>query len=308
MGKETDQTTRFFFWSDLNGSNFFGTVRYLFGKKLAKIITPGSKLIQWNEGQPYEKCINRALRESKAEVRIYGCQLFLYPPELLNIYFDPNEIKEHLADQILVNGKFYLDHQSLFKVGASLRYAKLFSLGILPSANTKVLTLFSYFPDSNSFILELLKEIPIEENDKWALKFHPSTNVKEFENLLPEPHYITYENLYDLFPHFGLVIGSSSGSLVEAVACGLSVIVAAENGFVDYTYLPEFCKGILWDVAYDVNSFIEAKERLLRQVKSNSKERIKMIQKVRSDFFCEPTEKMIINTFELGESSKSVIN
>ncbi|MCW7472041.1 hypothetical protein CH354_16045 [Leptospira levettii] len=295
-----DSKLVYYFWSDLNGSNFFGTVRYLFGLKLAKIIPPNSKVIQWYEGQPYEKCLNRAFRYSKLEVKIYGTQFFIFPPELLNSFIDSNEFREHLPDIILVNGTHYLDKNTEMRVGPSMRYSRLFKTEILESKSEKILILLSYFHESNIFILKLLQQLGAYSEEIFSIKMHPSTNISEIKEFLPKNYQIVYDNIYDLFSNHGLVLGVSTGAQVEAIACGLPVIVISENGKSSYSYLPDFCKGVLWEDAYDLDSFESAKNKLFNVVRDKQEQRLNMIRRVRNEMFTEPTNERIVEAFELN--------
>ncbi|MDF3820139.1 hypothetical protein P3G55_09525 [Leptospira sp. 96542] len=299
-----DLRLEYFFWFDLNGSNFNGIVRYIFSKKLVKYLNNGMKIIQWYEGQIYEKCLNRAIRESDKFLTIYGCQLFIFPPELLNVYIDKNEFKHHLPDVVLVNGTYFLDKNPLFKVGPALRYSRLYESDSVRIVNQDHLVLLSYFSNNNNFILNLISKISIQQKEiSWAIKAHPSCHFDPSNN-----HHIgslnnfeiTDKNLYELLPKHGFVIGSASGSLVEAIAFGNPVILAAEKNFIEYNYLPDFCKGMLWEVAYDVESFLNAKKKLTVVMEEYRELRMELVQRVKRELFNNPTEAQIINSFELN--------
>ena len=64
---------------------------------------------------------------------------------------------------------------------------------------------------------------------------------------------ITNRNVYDLFPTTALVIGSASGSLAEAIACGVSVLVVGREDELLTNPLVDMGKGKMWDIA--VNTF-----------------------------------------------------
>lgn len=295
---ENNDFLKYYFWIDMNGSNFFGGVRYLFGKKLSKILKPSDKVIQWFENQPYEKSLNRAIRESNLLSTIYGCQLFLFPPEVLNGFVDPNEISVHVPDQILVNGMYYKDKfSSIQKLGPSIRYQNLFKTPIYQNKEKESLVLFSYFKTANKEIIKLLNII--SRNTQVNLKLHPTNSISDYRDIIEFDYNLRSGDIYRLFENTEIVMGAASGTLVDAVACGIPVIVVTQNEQVDYSYLPNFAKGILWDIAYDSSSFQNSKDRLLRRVKNSSKERLEMIHRVRNEMFYEPTEERILEAFEL---------
>jgi hypothetical protein len=257
-------------------------------------------VIQWYEGQPYEKCLNRAFRHSKLELKIYGTQFFIFPPELLNSFIDSNEYREHLPDTILVNGTHYLDKNTEMSVGPSMRYSRLFKTEIVEPKSEKILVLLSYFHESNFLILNLLQQLGSYAEEFFSIKMHPSTNLSEIKDFLPKNYEIAYDNIYDLFSNHGLVLGASTGAQVEAIACGLPVIVISENGKSTYSYLPDFCKGVLWEDSYDLGSFGDAKNNLAKVIRQQPDKRLEMIHRVRNEMFCEPTEERILEAFELN--------
>jgi len=308
IDKKDRQAFDFLIWSDINGTNFFGTMRYFFGINIASQIGDGSKLIQWYEGQPFEKCLNRALREKEASIKIYGTQLFIYPPELLNAYIDVNEFNFHLPDKILVNGDYYKDNNHKLEVGPSIRYSRLFEHEILNISSGKILVLLSYFMESNILILNLLRKIESDPDIEFSIKLHPSTQLDSIIDLFPKKFTLVKENIYDLFSNHYLVLGASTGAQVEAVACGIPVVLVSNGEEIDYSYLPEFCKDILWDIAFDLESFQNAKTKLMKRLENDDQERLEMIQRVRSELFCEPTIEMVTNAFELGDFRSSQNN
>lgn len=300
-----DSRLEFYFWSDLNGSNLIGSIRYIFSKKLVSKLGDDLKLIQWYEGQTYEKCLNRALRESGKQVTIYGCQLFIFPPELLNVYIDKNEIKAHLPNVILVNGSYYLESNPTFEIGPALRYSRLFEKGIQKVNSDEYLVLLSYFENVNEFVIKLIGKI-LNKNQlrKLTIKLHPSSDFTFITKVLNENGLgnvnIVKNNLYDLFEKFGFVIGSSSGSLVEAIAFGIPVIIVSEYNNIEFNYLPEFCRGILWDLAYDEISFFNVKNRLIAVKERSPNLRESAIFRVRNELFSKPSKSHIIKSFDLN--------
>lgn len=287
---------KYYFWKDLNGSNFFGGTRYLFAKKLLERLSDGDKIIQWFENQTYEKSLNRVISESKKKIEVYGCQFFLYPVEIFNAYIDPNEIQKHLPHQILVNGSYYLDsNNKISKIGPSLRYSNLFKTPIYTNSTGNKLVLMSYFESSNKHIIRILNTLQTKET--FTLKFHPSNDIDEYKGKIRFSFKVVTDDLYNLFKSTELVIGAASGTLVEAIACGIPALVITEDGVVDYSYLPEFCKGILWDIVWDEESLRICSGKLNQHVLEDSIERKEMIGRVRDEMFSIPNEEKIVSIF-----------
>ncbi|MCZ8157098.1 MAG: hypothetical protein O9264_13295 [Leptospira sp.] len=287
---------RYYFWLDMNGSNFFGGVRYLFAQKFKSRLNGRDKILQWYENQPYEKTLNRVMRESNMKNEIYGCQLYLYPVENFNAYIDPNEIQKHLPHQILVNGSYYLDsNNKISKIGPSLRYSNLFKTPIYTNSTGNRLVLMSYFESSNKHIIRILNTLQTKET--FTLKFHPSNDIDEYKGKIRLNFEVATDDLYNLFKSTELVIGAASGTLVEAIACGIPALVITEDGVVDYSYLPEFCKGILWDIVWDEESLRICSVKLNQHVLEDSIERKEMIGRVRDEMFSIPNEEKIVSIF-----------
>lgn len=290
---------KYFFWSDMNGSNFYGGVRYLFAQKLLKRLGNKDKVIQWYENQPYDKTLNRVVGESEREVEIYGCQLFFYAAELLNGYIDRNELKSHLPQQVLVNGSFYMEENDLIrKVGPSLRYRKLFQSPIYRNLNKDSLVLFSFFEMSNRAIIQVMNSL--NGSTFVNLKLHPSCLIEDYQSRIDFPFKLRNEDIYELFEETEFVIGAASGALVEAIACGIPVLVLADQGIGDYSYLPDFCRGTLWDIVWNKESIDRCYRELKIHVLRNSTDRNEMIRRVREEMFSEPSTEKVLEAFGLN--------
>ena len=58
--------------------------RYLQGKRIASLTYNNIKLISWYENQVIDKNLYKGLRYSQSKVKIFGCQLFIWPDSILN--------------------------------------------------------------------------------------------------------------------------------------------------------------------------------------------------------------------------------
>ena len=66
---------RFALLSEIGQSSLSGAIRYRQGRRLARLVSSGDRLVQWHENQPYDKNLNRGLRSAGARIPIYGAQL-----------------------------------------------------------------------------------------------------------------------------------------------------------------------------------------------------------------------------------------
>ena len=281
----------------LNYGNLSGAVRYLVGRRLVPLLPEKARCLQWFENQTFERCFNRGLREAGTIMPVYGAQLFLWPPEIINIHVDRNEPAAHKPDIILVNGAYYKQENIDVpcKIGPSLRYARLFETCIMaPESNKKTLVMLSQLEPEARFSIELaIRSEPVE---KLMFKPHPTLNQKM---LLPAESAIIEGDLYDAFRETSLVIGSSSGTLVEAAAIGIPVIVANKQNAVNYTEMPDIGRGLLWDYASSVKEVQEAKIRLQNAVLYKKEERLAAIETLRSELFNRPTLDGITDCLDL---------
>ena len=292
---------RFAVANGLDRSSLFGAVRYLMALRLALLLPEKARCIQWYENQTFERCFNRGLREAGTTMPVYGAQLLIWPPEIINFHVDRNETALHKPDIIFVNGPYY-KHENIdvpCKIGPSLRYARLFETSIIaPESDKKTLVVLSQFEAEARFTIELA--VQAEPPESLMFKPHPTLQLTtNHKMLLPAESVIIEGDLYDAFRETGLVIGSSSGTLVEAAAVGIPVIVASKQNTVNYTEIPDIGRGLLWEAVSNVKQLQEAKVRLQNAVLYKKEERLAAIEALRSELFNRPTSVAIVEMLGL---------
>ena len=284
----------------LNCGNLLGAVRYFVGRRLATLLPEEARCLQWFENQTFERCFNRGLREAGGAMPIYGAQLFLWPPELINIHVDINEAPAHKPNIILVNGPYY-KHENIgvqCRIGPSLRYSRLFETFFTTTSSKRTLVVLSQFEAEALFTIELAVQAEMPEN--LMFKPHPTLALTSNQKRhLPAESIIIKGNLYDVLHEAGLVIGSSSGTLVEAAAVGIPVLVANKPNTINYTEIPDIGRGLLWEVVSNVKQVQEAKERLQDAILYKKEERLAAIETLRSELFNRPTLDGITDCLDL---------
>ena len=156
-------------------------LRYFLGKRVSSLKGPEIKCISWYENQARDKTFIRGLRHVPGKVEIFGAQLFLRTPNVLNIIPDESEIPFGvLPDKVLVNGPNYdlgLKYTSE-EVGPSLRYWKLFQVKADPKKGNIILVLLPYWDHVINNILSLIRLID------WpaavVIKFHPTVAKNKY--------------------------------------------------------------------------------------------------------------------------------
>ena len=291
---------RFALLNRLNEGTLEGAVYYFMGRRLAPLLPVKNRCLQWFENQTFERCFNRGLRETGATMPVYGAQLFLWPPEIINIHVDRNETSLHKPDIILVNGPYY-KHENIdvpCKVGPSLRYARLFNTSIEQTGNKKTLVVLSQFSVEARFTIELAVQAEPPEN--LMFKPHPTIQLSSNLKALFPIESVTIEgDICNAFSETSLVIGSSSGVLVEAAVLGLPVIVARKQKGANYTYIPDMGRGLLWEYASSVKEVREAKIKLFDAITNRNDQRMAAIETLRTDLFNRPTPEGVMDVLDL---------
>lgn len=247
-------------WECLGQCYLPGAGRRLAGRRLGELLPAGSSVISWHENQVVDKCFYQGVRGTNPSVALYGAQLFVWPPELLNNHPDRADARHGLCpDVVAVNGSHFLPDcppegagAPRYRVGPALRYRFLHEAPqARPAPGKPLLALLSYHPEETRRVLELLRQaapalaargIPV------AYRFHPATRPAEYASLLPDAPMFETRPLPEALGEAGAVIGSGSGALAEAAALGVGAITV-EGGPGSLNYLPPLGRGSLWESA-----------------------------------------------------------
>jgi hypothetical protein len=286
----------------LDQVSFRNFSRYLQGIKIAKLPYKNIKVISWYENQVINKNLYKGLRTNKQKVKIYGAQLLLYSRNILNIAADETEADFGLLpDKILVNGPSYVPKNTRlnYSVGPSIRYSEIFNGSMDNGKRENILILLPYFKDYARNILKVVNKVRFN-NQKVIVKLHPSLNMQEFAPLLPKNAILTQDDIYNLFKNTKVLISSASGTLVEAISIGIPAISIRDKGMINFSPLPDYGRGIVWEEVNTAEGLEECLHKFEYEL-NNEIPKIKDICSVyKKDFFCEPTEKKIIESFELA--------
>jgi len=131
------------------------------------------------------------------------------------------------------------------------------------------------------------------------IKSHPALPIDEFKHLLPKHARLVNENTYKLFEKTKILIGAASGTLVEAISLGIPVITIKESDDIEYNYLPQNGKGIIWEEVSKAEELKQQIEKFEYSILNNSKEMNNIASNYKRNFFCEPNEKNISKCFDL---------
>ncbi|MFA6136948.1 MAG: hypothetical protein WC667_02560 [Sulfurimonas sp.] len=277
---------------DIKYFSFDSLTRYILGKNLAKIESI-EKIYSWSEFQVIERGFNFAVRKNNDSIKLIACQFYLNYETYFNTYVDDLDYEMLSAPhEVLVNGKYYLlDREKVeYNTGVSLRYKNIFDFkGIKEEKN--ILLLGSYIEKDTKHMLESAKEF-----ENVIFKNHPAVDIKKFEGLLKNVT-VSNENIYKLFEHANVVMGTASGTSAEAVACGVSVIIIASADNLTANPLVEHGQGKIWDIAFESSDVINIYKKLM-EFRMNNKDEIQEISSwYRDNFFIPLTDDNLVKTF-----------
>jgi len=296
-----DRLLRFALWETLDTVILKNYMRYLFGKEVSCLKNSEIKCISWYENQASDKIFFRGLRHVSGKIKVFGAQLYVRTQALLNVQPDESEIHFGVVpDKVLVNGPGYNLGLKVIPegVGPSLRYEKLFGIKADPARGDIILILLSECDHVSRYVLELIKEV--DWSAAVMIKFHPSVEKDKYAAHISSEFSVTDEDLYVLFCRARMVVGRSTGALVEAACLGIPVIDVAGSARLSHDYMPEYGRGVLWDKAIhkeDICRFVRQFEEALRldafALRVTG-------EKMRDKYFCEPTEEQFIRAFDLA--------
>lgn len=280
--------------NDIGNISLESFTRYFIGKNISK--KKISTIYSWSEFQGIERSFNYGVRtENDNSVKIKACQFFINYDTYLNSFVDDIDNQQQVSPhEVLVNGRYNIlkREEVKYNIGVSLRYKKIFTF-VNSNKGEKVLLLGSYI---ESETLNMLESASSFKN--VIFKPHPATDLKKFIKYTDNME-ITNSDIYDLFQVSNIVIGTASGALVEAVACGLPVILIASKNNLTANPLVDYGKGKIWDLAFNVDDVKRLYNTLTSYRKNNQDEIQKIASWYKDNFFIQPSEENIIKAFDL---------
>ena len=243
------------------------------------------KLIQWSENQNFDRSVNLCVRNRLPSIKIYGTQFFVKAKECFNYRYSLKDHSEVVPDVLLMNGPIYEDKLKKIFTGPSLRYQWIYQRSVTKPKNTSILVLLPYWHYKIQKILTFLNTTSVYQS--VFLKFHPSTNVNNYKKLIKKFN-IENRTLDSSLSDYSFVIGTSTGSLLECIACGVPVGVYTKNIETEYNLLPIQYKGKIWD---EFSNEVQLSKLIDFFLTNVSEERFKVIKKisnkVKDDYFCK---------------------
>ena len=110
---------------------------------------------------------------------------------------------------------------------------------------------------------------------------------------------MTDKDLYYLFGRARMVVGQSTGTMVEAASLGIPVIDIVDPEKFSHNFMPEFGREVLWSTATDVEDVYRLVRQFEESIRLDPSQLVDMGEKMRDNYFCEPTEEKIVRAFGL---------
>lgn len=279
---------------DIKYFNFTSLTRYILGENLSKI-TSIKNVYSWCEFQVIERSFNYAIKKNCNHINLIGLQVYINYETFFNTYVDDIDFEmQSSPDKIVVNGKYYMRNLKNIKyeLGPSLRYKNLFNFKVASKENN-ILILGSYIISDTKYLIDSVKKFNF-----IIFKNHPAVNIKRLGDL-PRNIKVSSENLYKLFANSNLVITTASGTAIEAVCCGVSVIILSSQDNLTANPLVKKGKGKIWDIAYSANEIDNIYKKLIDYRNYNQSEILEIANWYKDNFFVEPIEENITKMFDL---------
>ena len=303
--KSRSYLDRLFYYDYINSisnASFLTYVQFLFAKKLKKLIKQKkTKIISWNENQLIHRNFLRGIKNEN--ITVYGCQYFLKYPSCRWMYFRDKDKKYNvIPDKILVCGKEYLPEKSKlnYSIGSPFRYRNVYS-SIKPKENSKLILVLLPYEQIEAFkIIDFLKKSKLSENYVLHFKIHPSFSdrYEEYKKKFLEKWIILKKN-YD-FSDYNVIITKSSGSIIEYIAQGCTLIILTDNEPLE---LNPLTNTIGYEINYDyVNNpheIVSVIKKMINKRKSNFIVYQNNVNTFKLKYFSKITEKSLINDFDI---------
>lgn len=217
-----------------NISTFRALCNYYFIHKFIKKGNTINSLINWNENQPIDKCLVRAISDFTKETKVVGIRSFVSSPQNLNLYISKFEFKNNLSPKTfficsphLKNFYNFVKNDVILK---PFNYNR--GIGLFDQKTKEKKIILSILPIDFELSQSIIKDINYLDsklNDFiFYIKIHPNFKKQSFANL-KNKNYINQDKFSSVFEKSFLIITSNSTSGIEAINNNKFVIFRLKN-------------------------------------------------------------------------------
>jgi len=320
-----------FFLSDIDVSNliledikYFRDISSLIESLLtyrfmARLADSGIKIrlsIDWFEGHALDKAWNLGLKKFHERTKRIGYRAFFksypqylstYPiaverdagvlPDIFAVQGKESikDVKEFLPDlNVITIPSFKAEHVWRNDIGQSLSQKKQILVTLPVSIATSVLIIETLINVHLSFNYNESKLI-------YILKPHPTNTIKDIarrlNKTLPDGFIFTNEKSFpDLLHKSSILITEASSTCLEALACGISVIIIENPHGLTYNPLPKNIPKELYRKTKTLEEVHKAITSFLTESEALRKRKRLLSKKIREGYF-EPVTKEAVDNF-----------
>lgn len=297
-----DKLFNYDYINSISHATFLTYVQLLFARNLAKIIGyKKTKIISWNENQLIHRNFIRGINSKN--ITIYGCQYFLKYPSCRWMYLRDKDKKYNVVpDKILVCGPEYIPEKSQlnYAIGSPFRYRNIFIDININEYSNLLLVLLPYEQKESIKIIDFLKKSKLSKKYKIHLKMHPNfSKKKNFLNKRIFKSWKIVDKVNDI-AKYKLIITKSSGSILEYIAQGCSVIIIDDANPLTLNPLTSTIgKGINYDYANNPQQLSTKIDFIFNSRKKNHKEFLKNTKIIKFKFFSKISQETLKEDFDI---------
>lgn len=270
--------------------------------------------IDWFEGQALDKAWNMGFNNYFPNTKKIGYRPTESFPLYLSSYPIPIEREAHVIPDVMAlqaKGTVFTVKEFLPNLDTILipsfksQYVWEFKENKLSQSKYMVLVTLPISINYSILIINRLikvcNEISIKNNQiKLLVKPHPTQSLIKIKNNLPElPKYITLtkeKSFVKLLSSANLLITEASSTCLEAMACGIPVIMMENEEGLTYDPIPNRVSEKLYRKVRTQDHLIQALKYFIKLTPENIKQQQIECERVREDYF-EPMTQEGINRF-----------
>jgi len=291
-----DRAIHFSLENSLKDYTLVAYIRYLVGVNLAKKLN-NAKLLSYCEYQVVDKSLYKGIKDIDKRFKIYAYQQLRKYEFFMNMKIPEQDIGIGIApDKIIVNGSYYIPEKSTYDYMAlSIRNSEVFNFKRSDPAKD-CLVLLPYSITESKKILEIVSTSGIPKDDLY-FKPHPTLDPKVCRQYCDKENIIDGD-LYQYLPSTKIIITSVSGTALEAVSMGISVIIIADGSDVIINPLIGLGRDSIWSLVYNSNELNKSYISLDHKRVEFPSKVAKLAKKYRNLFFFKSTEGLILESFD----------
>jgi hypothetical protein len=239
-----------------------GILMYLFFKRLKTNQCEIIGVIDWFENQIIDRGLYLGMNKFFPKVYIKGYLGFIPEDYYVGIFPTQYEMQSNLLpDELLVVGNAYIDNIKQYcpelKVNSApaFRFQHVFEFERDSDIEKNIILLaLPMKVEEIQNIFNVISELNLDKKYRLIIKAHPVTNIKNTINSFAIKSDILYEiselPLNKIFQSTRLLITTSSSVALEAVSCGIYVVIIGNRSGPTINRLSGYVDKKYWSICY----------------------------------------------------------